>query len=197
MNKQIKIIKSALKVISRKYFKEVTLDEIAKEADIAKGTLYLYFKDKEDLYLNCVLFVIEAMKRTVAESLKEEDDFFESCGKIMKDSVFLFRKNPEYAGLVFILHNPGLVKNSQKFFNEMYLKKTEFYEFLVKLMDKGKEAGKVRKNLNTEEAAFVFMSLYFDLIFRTLSPKLIKNKKAAGYKSVKTALDIFRNGVSS
>ncbi|MBN1620235.1 TetR/AcrR family transcriptional regulator [candidate division WOR-3 bacterium] len=197
MNKRITIIKSALKVISRKYFKEVTLDEIAREADIAKGTLYLYFKDKEDLYLNCVLFVIEAMKRTVTESIKKEDDFFRSCDKIMKSSVGLFKKNPEYAGLVFILHNPGLVKNSQKFFNEMYLKKTEFFEFLVDLVGKGKISGKVRKDLNTEEAAFVFMSLYFDLIFRTLSPKLIKNKKTAGYKSVKTALDIFRNGVSS
>ncbi|MBN2362533.1 TetR/AcrR family transcriptional regulator [candidate division WOR-3 bacterium] len=195
MDKQTKIIKSALKVLSKKYFGEVTLEEIAREAGLAKGTLYLYFKDKEDLYLKCVLFIIDAMKNIIVEKYDEEDKFFITCDIILKASVGLFKKNPEFSGLAFILHNPGLLKNRQKFFDEIFLRKVEFFDFLKSLVEKGKKEGSVRKNLDTEETAFIFMSLYYDLIFRTMSPRIIKNKKTAGDKSIKTALDIFKNGV--
>lgn len=41
---------AALEVFAEKGFAAAKLDEIAKRAGISKGTLYLYFKDKEDLF---------------------------------------------------------------------------------------------------------------------------------------------------
>jgi AcrR family transcriptional regulator len=44
------ICTAALEVFSEKGFAEAKLDEIARRAGVSKGTLYLYFKDKEDLF---------------------------------------------------------------------------------------------------------------------------------------------------
>ncbi|MEE9442627.1 MAG: TetR/AcrR family transcriptional regulator [candidate division Zixibacteria bacterium] len=44
------ILEAAARVFSRKNFGEATLDEIAIEAELSKGTLYNYFKDKQDLF---------------------------------------------------------------------------------------------------------------------------------------------------
>jgi AcrR family transcriptional regulator len=44
------ICKAALEVFSEKGFAASKLDEIARRAGVSKGTLYLYFKDKEDLF---------------------------------------------------------------------------------------------------------------------------------------------------
>jgi AcrR family transcriptional regulator len=44
------ICSAALEVFSEKGFAAAKLDEIAKRAGVSKGTLYLYFKDKEDLF---------------------------------------------------------------------------------------------------------------------------------------------------
>ncbi|MBN1150032.1 TetR/AcrR family transcriptional regulator [candidate division WOR-3 bacterium] len=195
MDKKTRIIRAVLKVISKKYFGEVTLDEIAEEAELAKGTLYLYFKDKEELFLQSVLFVIDCMKGSVEKNYDEKDGFFTSCEKIIKSSVWLFKKNPEYAGIIFILHNPNIVKNRQRFFEEIHLKKTELYEFLVDLVEKGKKSTEVRKDLKTEEIAFFFMSLFFDLIFRSISPGLKREKKISSQGSVYNAMNIFKNGV--
>lgn len=45
------IIDAAEKVIFSKGLNAATMDEIAEVAELSKGTLYLYFKNKEDLYL--------------------------------------------------------------------------------------------------------------------------------------------------
>jgi AcrR family transcriptional regulator len=44
------ICTAALEVFSEKGFAAAKLDEIARRAGVSKGTLYLYFKDKEDLF---------------------------------------------------------------------------------------------------------------------------------------------------
>jgi AcrR family transcriptional regulator len=48
------ILKAAARVFSKKNYYEATLDEIAAEAELAKGTLYNYYKDKLDLFLSLV-----------------------------------------------------------------------------------------------------------------------------------------------
>ncbi|UCD05442.1 MAG: TetR/AcrR family transcriptional regulator [candidate division WOR-3 bacterium] len=46
-----KIIKNALQMFAQKGFFKTTVDDIAGATGVAKGTVYLYFKDKQDLYI--------------------------------------------------------------------------------------------------------------------------------------------------
>ena len=50
--KKKKIIDSASILFSRKSYHEVMMEEVAKLASIAKGTVYNYFASKEDLYFS-------------------------------------------------------------------------------------------------------------------------------------------------
>ena len=49
-----KIINAAVKMFANKGFYETTVDDIARAANIAKGTVYLYFKDKPSLYISII-----------------------------------------------------------------------------------------------------------------------------------------------
>ncbi|MBW1917745.1 MAG: TetR/AcrR family transcriptional regulator [Deltaproteobacteria bacterium] len=60
----VAIIAAAKQVIAAKGFAATTMDEIAEAAQIAKGTIYLYFKSKDDLF-QAVIFSI--MKNLVAQ----------------------------------------------------------------------------------------------------------------------------------
>jgi TetR/AcrR family fatty acid metabolism transcriptional regulator len=53
-NLRKKIIDAAIKLFAKKGFYETTVDDIAKAAKIAKGTAYLYFKDKPSLYISVI-----------------------------------------------------------------------------------------------------------------------------------------------
>ena len=48
------ILQAARQVFARKGYEPATLEAVAREAGLAKGTLYLYFRDKEDLYFHTV-----------------------------------------------------------------------------------------------------------------------------------------------
>jgi AcrR family transcriptional regulator len=57
--RQEEILEAARCVFARRGFNVATVDEIAAEAGLAKGTIYLYFRSKQEIYL-------EALRRSVA-----------------------------------------------------------------------------------------------------------------------------------
>ncbi len=50
-----RIIDAAIQLFAERPYHEVRMDDIAERAQVAKGTLYLHFKDKEALY--CALML--------------------------------------------------------------------------------------------------------------------------------------------
>lgn len=62
------ILKAAGELFSRRPFHEVMLDEIAARARVGKGTLYIYFKDKHDIYASVLLAGYEAVLKELDEA---------------------------------------------------------------------------------------------------------------------------------
>ena len=55
------IIDAAEKVFFSKGYELATMDDVAKEAELSKGTLYLYFKSKEELYFAIILRAMKVL----------------------------------------------------------------------------------------------------------------------------------------
>lgn len=53
-NKRKAIVQTAIKLFSEQPFEDVRLDDVAEAAGVGKGTVYIYFKNKEDLYYSLV-----------------------------------------------------------------------------------------------------------------------------------------------
>ena len=53
-NKRRHITKAAVRLFAQRPFHEVKLDDVAAAARVGKGTLYLYFKNKHDLYVSLI-----------------------------------------------------------------------------------------------------------------------------------------------
>jgi AcrR family transcriptional regulator len=65
------ILAAALKTFGNKGFAATRAEDIAVEAGIAKGTLYLYFRSKEDIYVAAVHHAIEQLHNRVRGRLRE------------------------------------------------------------------------------------------------------------------------------
>ena len=63
--KELEILRAATRVLSERGFDAFTMDEVAKEAGLAKGTLFLYYKRKEDLILAVFSAMAESLGRTL------------------------------------------------------------------------------------------------------------------------------------
>ena len=56
---------AAKKVFLKNGFKSTTMESIAREAGISKGTIYLYFKNKEEVYIALMMPVLEELGKNL------------------------------------------------------------------------------------------------------------------------------------
>ncbi|MBM3332865.1 TetR/AcrR family transcriptional regulator [candidate division WOR-3 bacterium] len=64
--KRLALLKAAFAVVTEKGYFETTVDEVARRAGVAKGTVYLYFKDKPAIYIGLVDWLLEQALETIA-----------------------------------------------------------------------------------------------------------------------------------
>src|SRR5918911_677352 len=65
------ILEAARKVFAKKGFSNATVDDIASAAGVAKGTVYLYYESKRDIYFAALKFGIEQMHSLLREELNK------------------------------------------------------------------------------------------------------------------------------
>ena len=75
--KRAVILNAAAKVFQNRRFDEVTLDEIAAQAGVGKGTIYLYFSNKEDLFIQMAMVGVDAMTERTQEITAMDAEFRE------------------------------------------------------------------------------------------------------------------------
>jgi AcrR family transcriptional regulator len=71
--KRMDILHAAFDVISEKGLYKTTVEDVAKRAQVAKGTVYLYFKSKEDLFVEMVIDRLHHAKTEVLEAMSHEE----------------------------------------------------------------------------------------------------------------------------
>src|SRR6266550_4361663 len=110
------ILEAARKIFAKKGFSDATVDDIANAAGVAKGTVYLYYSSKRELYFAALKFGIEQMHAALADKLAyfdENRDFF----KIY------------YSELGNICLHPGAIDNE---FKTLYLEQAKVVEGILK-----------------------------------------------------------------
>lgn len=66
-----KILEVAKQIFNRKDYHETVTDEIAKEANVAKGTVFFYFKSKDNLFKEIMFSLYEDVKKIVKETIED------------------------------------------------------------------------------------------------------------------------------
>jgi AcrR family transcriptional regulator len=147
------ILKAAHKVFLREGYNNSSMDLIAEEAQLSKGTLYLYYKTKDDLYASVLL---EKGLPTLIKFLKEADSKTNSIeDKILNFSLAYYRyavNYPEFFNMLNELHSEGTLNLSNiKPETLQSLRKIEEEIFKDKLMtfQKGIETGIFNDDFST------------------------------------------------
>lgn len=73
-DKRRQILDGALQVFTSRGFDAASMNDIAAAANVSKGTLYVYFEDKEHLFVALIQRERETQKRGAIEALNEDSD---------------------------------------------------------------------------------------------------------------------------
>ena len=95
--KKVKILRAAAELFATQPFHKVLLSDVAEAAGVGKGTLYLYFKNKENLYVSLIYSGFSAVVDHLKEQLdKENQNPVEKLRVVIHETV------------TFAFHNPHL-----------------------------------------------------------------------------------------
>jgi AcrR family transcriptional regulator len=102
------IIDAAEKLFFSKGFASSTMDEVAKEAEYSKGTLYLYFKSKEDLYLAITVRGMKILEQLFKEALKSSENGLCKTRKMGETYFDFAHKYPNYFNAMVYFESSGI-----------------------------------------------------------------------------------------
>src|SRR5207244_5168638 len=82
-----RILDATDSLLSRYGYKKMTIDDLAKEVGIGKGSVYLHFASKEEIVLSHVDRIIEQLKGKLAAIAKTDEKPSERVQKMLKTRV--------------------------------------------------------------------------------------------------------------
>ncbi|HYA94427.1 MAG TPA: TetR/AcrR family transcriptional regulator [Thermodesulfobacteriota bacterium] len=95
------MLASAVELFSEKGYHNVSMHEIAEKAEFAIGTLYKFFKNKEDLYKALILGQADKFHDALTKAIEEPDDEIEKLRNYVKAKGAVFRANVSIIRLYF------------------------------------------------------------------------------------------------
>lgn len=143
-DKRARIIDAAIKVFAERGFHTATVSEIAKAAGVADGTIYLYFKGKDDLLLR--LFD-EKMTELLAEAraeLEREKSAPDKLARFIQLHLSLVERNPELASVLIVE-----LRQSAQFLKAADRAKLAAYvDLIAEVVREGQESGQLAPGIS-------------------------------------------------
>lgn len=194
--RRVQILQAAMKVLSKKGFYGITMSDIAKEARMSPGTIYLYFDNKEEL-LNALgqealpLTMPENMLKHAATGNGRETlellaaDYLETLTKQGRDDIIK----------LFILRTLRSTKRLRSLYEEMSERMFARFEQHLRI---GIENGSYRE-LEPQIAARTFVGMFLPFVIMADVERRLRIKGTSAYDQeqvIETVVDIFLHGIS-
>lgn len=163
------IINAAEKIFFEKGFESATMDDIAKEAEFTKKTLYSYFSSKEELYFEIMVKGYKIINGTLDEKLNKISDEKES-EKIKTVGIAFIDFKHQYPGFFKAIMDYQNKEydfqegNENSIIKQCYEAGQHSYEILKECVIKGIKTGEFSSKVDPETAVFTLWSYAIGLI---------------------------------
>jgi AcrR family transcriptional regulator len=154
------ILEAATKSFSLFGYKATTMDQVAKIANVGKGTIYTFYKNKEELFKEIVQRMIEEMKYEAEQSLDDQLSFFENLHRAVY-RILEFRQEHQLSLKLLQEEREIGTPAVQEMVNEMEEAIVSYIKEKLKIaIDKG-----YIQPCDPEITAFLMLKMYLALIF--------------------------------
>ncbi|MEA1884623.1 MAG: TetR/AcrR family transcriptional regulator [Thermotogota bacterium] len=154
--KRNNIIDSAEELFFKKGYKATSMDQIAKRADVAKGTLYLYFNNKKELYYAVGNRAMDCLKDMFIEETIDVNDGLERLTSYARAFLKFRVKHPDYYDFIIDYQSERYKLNKQgKEINTTYADSAQLFRMIINSIKEGQADGSIKINMEPELLASV------------------------------------------
>ncbi len=189
------IIVAAKRVFSAKGFNKATMEDIAKEAELSPGTIYLYFKNKDELYASLSLRILHYLYLRV-EQLNSEDIAAKKKLDALKDVLYdVYEFDPLIVINMFHLQSSETLKNlSPKLLGEIKELSQKALGIMANIFQDGIESGDFI-DLHPVAMTDIAWALFSGIILWEESKRILNSDKDYLKDTLGMAFDVFSRGI--
>lgn len=170
-DKYERILSAAVKIFAQKGFFHARISEIAKEAKVADGTIYLYFENKDDILISLFEDQMDEVLANMKVAVSRENDALDKIRCFALTHLKMVEDYPDLAEVIQVE-----LRQSSKFMKEYKnVKFLDYLDLVGLIIREGQAAGQIRRDLSPTVAKRAFfgaldeMSRYYVL---SPSPKV-------------------------
>lgn len=161
------IIDAAQKVFFEKGLVLATMDEIAEHAELAKGTLYLYYHSKEDLYLAVMMRGMLIMRTMFQEVIMRRLSAVRTMVALSNAYTAFYEQNKNYFRMFHFFNIPQYHKQvSQEMMRSCDAFNQTLWDMVHRVIQQGITEQTFRADLNLHEISLVMWSNATTLLMR-------------------------------
>jgi TetR/AcrR family fatty acid metabolism transcriptional regulator len=188
-DKPHQIIEAAVRVFARKGYFNSRVSDVAREAGIAAGTIYLYFKTKEDILTTLFREKMAEFVSVLWKAMADQPDAEAKVRRLVHLHFDLLERNPELAEVVQVELRQG-----QKFFRGASSQEIgSYFTLIASVLEEGVAAGRFRADLPIKVATKILFGA-----MDQMATSWVLGKRE--YRLVDTAgavADLFLQGVAA
>jgi len=191
------IIVAAKRVFTEKGFNKATIEDIARNAELSPGTLYLYFKNKEELYASLSLRILQYLAIRV-EHVKNETNLgpLEKMDALMTAMYDVYEFDPLILINMFHLQSSETIKNlSPKLLDELNDLTRKSIGVIADLFEDG-----INKDFFSDQhpmaLADIFWSMFSGVVLLETSKHALNEDNNFLKETLETAFEIFSRGIT-
>lgn len=192
--KKQEILKAAIRVFASNGVAKTKMTDIAKAAGIGKGTIYEYFRSKEDIFAEAYSHIFSDTEDKIAEVLESPIPPEDKLRHFMRVTIeeFLVNDGGEFAGIMMSFWSEGIRNNNEKIMEIIDLKRvySEFRQMISCILEEGIKQGQFRK-MDTYTTASVIIGALDGILLQYIMDRNMFSPE----KAIATLLDSFLNGI--
>jgi TetR/AcrR family fatty acid metabolism transcriptional regulator len=142
-SKHHRILEAAIKIFARQGFRQSTVSQIAREAGVADGTIYLYFKNKDDILVHFFGVKARQVFDRFREAVARGADSLEKLRNLIRVHLSEFQDDPDMAIVYHVeTHQISRLAEDQiRAMGKMY------HDIISDIVEEGQQAGLIRRDI--------------------------------------------------
>ncbi len=181
------IIDAAIRVFARSGYYNSRVSDIAREAGIASGTIYLYFRTKDEILITLFREKMAEWVARVREAIASAPDAVSKIRRLVALHFDVLEQNPDLAEVVQVELRQG-----QKFFRGASVQEiTAYFELIGSLLEEGQQAGQIRADVPVSVAT----KALFGAMDQVATSWVLSKRKYRLTESAEGVATIFLKGV--
>jgi len=181
------ILEAAVGLTLKSGRQALTMEKVAEKAGVAKGTVYLYFKDKQALIYGLMQHMAKAISEESIRIIQESKGIWNKLFNMLQ---FAMEKSDEYRELMILLHRTfGDIDACDEEGKGQY---EDIFYYMIEELEKARNTGEIQTGITSINICYAYFSMLKGMVLIETHHQENHDDELIDFKQI---IDLFCTGI--